>query len=78
MCYTDVTVEKYVTPSGVVSYEFDFGNYIADEDAITPSINQPVVRYRDIPNRSEQFFKDIIEDYLLTNEVPCLYPVLQM
>ena len=78
MCYTNVTVEKYVTPSGVVSYEYNFGNYIAGEDAINPSTSQPVTRYRDIPKRSEQFFKDIIEDYLLTNEVPCSYPVLEM
>ena len=78
MCYTDITVEKYITPSGTVSYEYDFGNYTEGLSSTYPTYANPIVRYRDIPSRSKLFFKDRIEDYLLTNEVPCLYPVFEV
>jgi len=78
MCYTDIKVDKYISPSGVITYEYDFYNYNPGEDAINPSSTYPVVRYRSIPGRSKQFFKDIIEDYLLRNELPCVFPIIQV
>ena len=78
MCYTDIKVDKYISPSGIISYEYDFYNYNPGEDAINPSLTYPVVRYRSIPGRSKQFFKDIIEDYLLRNELPCAFPYVPM
>lgn len=78
MCYTDIKVDKYISPSGTISYEYDFYDYNPGEDAINPSLTYPVVRYRSIPGRSKQFFKDIIEDYLLTNQLPCAFPYVPM
>jgi hypothetical protein len=73
MCYTDVTVEKYVTPTGTVSYEYNFGNYNEGLSATYPTYSNPVTAYRDIESRSKLFFKDRIEDYLLSNNVACKY-----
>ena len=77
-CFVDIKVSKLVTPTGVVSYEYDFGNYNPPAIAINPSPTNVITRYRDIPVRSKQFFEDIIGDYLLTSSVACNYPNLQI
>ncbi len=74
MCYTDIKVDKYITPSGTVSYEYDFGNYNAGTDAINPSTSNPVIRYNDIPSRSKLFFENVIGAYLAENSLTCNYP----
>ena len=73
MCYTDIKVDKYITPSGTVSYQYDFGNYNPGADAINPSTASPVVRYNDIPSRSKLFFENIIEAYFTENNLTCNY-----
>ena len=77
-CYVDIKVSKLVTPSGVVSYAYDFGNYNPPANAINPSSTNIVTMYRNIPVRSKQFFEDIIGDYLLTSSVACTYPSLSV
>ena len=77
LCYVDVVVTKYRTTAGYFYYSYDFGDY-DPENGINPSatnvIETTVRQSSDIPKRSHKFFEDILEAYLLTNDVPCEYP----
>lgn len=77
LCYVDVVVNKHRTTAGYFYYSYDFGDY-DPENGINPSatnvIETTVRQSSDIPKRSHKFFEDILEAYLLTNDVPCEYP----
>lgn len=71
VCYVDVEVRKYQRASGSTYYEYDFGGYAPGPSAANPSNSNPSVIYTYDTmgtTRSHQFFKDILEAYLLLED----------
>ena len=79
LCYVDVKVEKYIRNNGEIYYEYDFGGYTPGTGATNPSSNNKIeaFAYASHPitgatykpaRRSHQFFKDILEAYLLLED----------
>ena len=71
VCYVDVEVRKYQRASGSTYYEYDFGGYVPGPSAANPSNSNPSVIYTYNTmgtTRSHQFFKDILEAYLLLED----------
>lgn len=72
LCYVDIEVKKYQRSNGEIYYTYDFGNYVPGPDAVNPSPSSPnIERTSDNSpkSRSHQFFEDILEAYLLSDDV---------
>ena len=72
VCYVDIEVKKYQRSNGEIYYTYDFGNYAPGPNVVNPSPENPNIERttNNLPKRrSYQFFEDILEAYLLSDDV---------